>query len=137
MSTYYCACIDTEKGANITIKVKSPLWKERNMFGPRIKIMWKDCWQPCPVLVNKFFKVKSNMVFCSCDSEWRKGWDNAIKSNAGGGNYMLDNTYVLFFLRCLGISEMDNKLLFNQKIDEIGRSKFEIFPRSLFIFWLL
>ena len=31
-----------KKGANRTMGVKRPLWKQRNMLGARIKIMWEE-----------------------------------------------------------------------------------------------
>ena len=38
--TKYCIClVRMKKGANRTMKVKRPLWRQMNMFGPRIKIM--------------------------------------------------------------------------------------------------
>ena len=38
--SYYCTClVGMKKGANITMKVKRLLLRQRHMFGPRIKIM--------------------------------------------------------------------------------------------------
>ena len=31
-----------ERTMRQTLNVKSPLWKQRNMFGARIKIMWEE-----------------------------------------------------------------------------------------------
>ena len=42
-SYLYCVCLVTiKKGANKTMKVKRPLWRQRNTFSARIKIMWKE-----------------------------------------------------------------------------------------------
>ena len=39
---YYCIyLVAMKKIANWTMKVKRPLWRQRNMFGARIKIMWE------------------------------------------------------------------------------------------------
>ena len=41
--TYYCICLVKMKVAPIrTMNVKRPLWRQRNMFGARLNIMWGE-----------------------------------------------------------------------------------------------
>ena len=65
-----CLSGHNRKGANRTMKVKRPLWEQRNMFGPRIKIMWEEQLVDSPtpyIIVRCQGKVSMNLHVCVRD----------------------------------------------------------------------
>ena len=62
-----CLSGHNKKGANRTMKVKRPLWEQRNMFGARIKIMWDEQLVDPPIhyltgVVVPWSSVKNKLV---------------------------------------------------------------------------